>query len=112
VPPKTRQAKKCPICDTESRTIVTLWHFLFDLLTGKNPYALEQRNAWIAEFRSVVRNPDVAAAKADEELSNSPPERIGDFMAEVFAVIKLSRDGYTDFEAVLARGERRWTLRL
>src|ERR1700737_455277 len=81
-------------------------HRLFEMLAGKNPHALEQWNAWIEEFRSVVRNPDVAAAKADEELSTSEPERIGDFMAEVFAVINLSRDGYTDFEAVFAPGNK------
>jgi hypothetical protein len=37
------------------------WHFLFDLLAGKNPFLLEQWNARIAEFRSVVLNPDIAA---------------------------------------------------
>jgi hypothetical protein len=82
------------------------WHFLFEVLAGKNPHALEQWNAWIEEFRSVVKNPDVAAEKACEELSASPPDRIGDFMAEVFAVITLSRDGYTDFQAVLAQGDK------
>jgi hypothetical protein len=79
---------------------------LFEILAGKNPLTLEQWNAWIGEFRSVVRNPDVAAQKAYEELSTSSPDRIGDFMAEVFAVINLSRDGYTDFQAVLAQGDK------
>ncbi len=81
-------------------------HFLFELLAGKNPHALEQWNAWIAEFRSVLRNPAIAAQKAEEELSTSGPERISDFMSEVFAVLNLSRAAYTDFEAVLARGNR------
>src|SRR5438445_13467754 len=68
------------------------WHFLLDLLAGKNPHALEQWISWLTEFRTVLRNPEVAAQKADEELSTSDPERIGDFMAEVFTVIHLSRD--------------------
>src|SRR5258708_1922967 len=82
------------------------WHFLFEVLAGKDPRALEQWNAWIAEFRTAVRNPDIAAKKADDELSTSPPERIGDFMAEVFSVINLRRDGYTDFEVVLAQADQ------
>lgn len=81
-------------------------HFLFEMLAGKNPHALEQWNAWIAEFRGVMRNPDAAAEKADQELSTDSPARIGDFMAEVFAAINLSRNGYTDFQAVVADGNK------
>lgn len=81
-------------------------HYLSRLLAGENPHALEQWTSWVSEFRSLLTNPDVAAKKADEELCNNPPERIGDFMAEVFAVIHLGRKGYTDFEAVLAGASR------
>jgi len=83
------------------------WHFLFDTLATNNPLILEPWNSWIAEFRSVLRNPDVAAQKATDELSNGPATRIGDFMAEVLAVINLSRLGYTHFEVVLAGGNRK-----
>lgn len=76
-------------------------HFLFELLSGSNPRVLEWWNSWLSEFRSALKNPDVAARKADDDFSNSPPERIGDFIAEIVAVIHLSRDGYTDFEVVL-----------
>ena len=82
------------------------WHRLFDILAGKNPHELGKWNAWIEEFRRVLQNPDTAAAKADAELSASEPDRIADFMSEVFTVIRLSRSGYSGFEVVLAPGNK------
>lgn len=77
-------------------------HSILNALAGSNPYAVKAWNAWIAEFRSVLKNPDGAARKADEELGTSPAKRIDDFMTEVFAILHLSRSGYSDFEVVLA----------
>jgi len=86
-------------------------HFFFDLLSRQNPQALGWWNAWISEFRDLLRNPEIAVRKADDELTNQPPERIGDFMAEIFAVINLSRSNYKDFEVVLAgRGKSQATV--
>lgn len=81
-------------------------HFLLDALSGRNPNAVRAWNAWIAEFRSVLRNPDEAPKKADAELSESPLTRIDDFITEVLAVLYLSRNGYTDFEIVLAGNKK------
>jgi hypothetical protein len=77
-------------------------HFIVEALAGKNPHAVQAWNAWIAEFRSLLRNPDEAPKKADAELIASPLTRIEDFITEIFAVLYLSRNGYTDFEIVLA----------
>jgi hypothetical protein len=77
-------------------------HFILEAMAGKNPSAVKAWNAWIAEFRSVLLNPDETARKADAELGTSASTRIDDFMSEVFAVLRLSRAGYRDFEAVLA----------
>ena len=76
-------------------------HFILDALAGSNPPAVRAWNAWISEFRNVLRNPDDAVRKANAELSTGPAKRIDDFMAEVFAVLRLSRSGYEDFEVVL-----------
>ena len=77
-------------------------HYILKALAGANPSAVKAWNAWIAEFRSVLLNPDETARKADAELGTSESERIDDFMSEVFAVLRLSRSGYKDFEAVIA----------
>ncbi len=80
-------------------------HFILDALAGRNPSAVRAWNAWISEFRSALRNPEDAVRKADVELGTSPARRIDDFMAEVFAVLRLSRSGYKDLELVLAERE-------
>jgi len=82
-------------------------HFILEALSGRNPHAVKAWNAWIAEFRSVLRQPDSAATKADSELSTSPLSRIEDFMTEVLAVVHLSRNGYQDFEVVLAGNDKK-----
>jgi hypothetical protein len=81
-------------------------HHLLNCLAGNNPYALRARNAWISEFRGVLTDPEMAPTKADAELVNSPGQRIDDFMAEVCSVVQLSRSGYSDFEVVLASGDK------
>src|SRR5262249_45762976 len=81
-------------------------HHLFNCLAGNNPYALRTWNAWISEFRSVLTNPEMAPKKADAELLNSPEQRIDDFMAEIHSVVQLSRSGDSDFEVVLATGDK------
>jgi hypothetical protein len=82
-------------------------HFILEALSGRNPHAVKAWNAWIAEFRSVLHQPDSAATKADSELSTSPLSRIEDFMTEVLAVVHLSRNGYTDFEVALAGSDKK-----
>jgi hypothetical protein len=77
-------------------------HFLLHALSGKNPHAVEAWNAWIAEFRSVLKDPELAVNKVTAELSNRPLSGISDFITEVFAVLHLSRKGYSEFEPVLA----------
>jgi hypothetical protein len=81
-------------------------HFLFRVLAGGHEHAREWWNAIIREFRSVLANPELAVKKCDEELGESPAIRIADFMSEVFTVIHLSRNGYSDFAAVLAAGNK------
>ena len=81
-------------------------HFLFEILAGGHEHTREWWNAIIREFRSVLVNPELAAKKCDDELGASPVARIADFMSEVFAVIYLSRSGYSDFAPILAEGKR------
>src|SRR5579864_6613398 len=81
-------------------------HFLFEILAGRYEHAREWWNSVIREFRSVLVNPEVAGKKCDDELGNSPATRITDFMAEVSAVVHLSRMGYTEFTVVLADRNR------
>jgi hypothetical protein len=81
-------------------------HFLFEILAGGHEHTREWWNAIIREFRSVLVNPELAAKKCDDELGTSEVDRIADFMSEVFAVIYLSRSGYSDFAAILAEGKR------
>ena len=76
--------------------------FLLNALSGKNPHAVEAWNAWIVEFRSVLKDPELAVRKVISELSNRPLSGVADFMTEVLAVLHLSRKGYTEFEPVLA----------
>jgi hypothetical protein len=76
-------------------------HVLIDALAGRRHRILELWNAWIAEFRTLITNPDVAVTKA-KELSSKPLCDIKDFITEVFAVLHLSRNGgYSQFEVVL-----------
>ena len=81
-------------------------HFLLHALAEANRHDVRAWNAWIAEFRSLLLNPDTASAKASAELDAGPLSRIGDFMAEVLAILHLSRLGYTNFKCVLASDKK------
>lgn len=77
---------------------------LLDALTGANPSALRAHNAWIGEFRAVLVQPALAAEKAAAELCNPSAGRLSDFLAEVFAVLRLKDSGYSNFVPVIPDG--------
>src|SRR5713226_1622780 len=75
-------------------------HFLLDALASPRIGTLVGWNADIHQYRAVLENPEVAPQKAEEDLRSSgsdAEDKLRSVVAEVMAVIKLSRMGYKRF---------------
>src|SRR5437763_1677954 len=85
-------------------------HFLVETLTEpvRGPL-LAAWNARLHQLRELLRNPDQAPIKATADLRCDPKDaqrKLGDFLAEVMAAVHLHSLGYTDFNVVLAMGNK------
>jgi hypothetical protein len=84
-------------------------NFLFDALLQGNDKVLSHWNGMIGDFRSALKNPDMAPAKIAKEISLASGERVErdgrlrDLYAELLTVLTLKNFGYSDFEILTSR---------
>lgn len=80
-------------------------HFLLETLADpKRKHGLAAWNGYLNQFRELLRDPDPAPIKATADLHCSPRDaekKLGDFLAEIMAVIHLHSLGYDNFSVVL-----------
>jgi hypothetical protein len=78
-------------------------HFLLTALSRPRTGTLVGWNAWIAEFRSLLINPELAPPKATDDLRSGGAEvedKLRAVAAEVQATIELKNRGFSDFSVV------------
>ena len=79
-------------------------HFLLAALGGPRLPLLTTWNATIAAFRSLLTNPDCAPSKAANDVRGKNAadveKKLRALQAEVFAILALRDQGFTDFEVV------------
>jgi hypothetical protein len=82
-------------------------HFLLDLLERPLPDVLGRWNWWVSEFRRLVTNYDILPQKVRDDLIAGKGDvriKVKGVIAEIFAVLHLSEQGYGNFKAVLPAG--------
>ena len=87
-------------------------NFLTDALVQKNDQLLRHWTRCIADFKRIVRNPDIAQKKISNEFKRFHPERVErdgilrDLYAEILSVLTLSQSGYTNITPILQTVEK------
>jgi hypothetical protein len=79
-------------------------HFFLDVLQRPPNDVLHRWNWWISEFRRLVINAEVLPQKVNDDLHSGQGDvrvKVKGVIAEIFAVLHLSKLGYKDFKAVL-----------
>ena len=79
-------------------------HFLLDALAGTRTGTLVAWNADIEQYRAALENPELAPKKAEADLRSDgidAEDKLRAVVAEIMAVITLSRAGYRQFRVLL-----------
>src|SRR5439155_9614450 len=82
-------------------------HYLLDLLQRPPDDVLDRWNWWISEFRRLVINSEILPQKVKDDLKVGKGDariKVAGVIAEIFAVLHLSKQGYKNFKAVLPTG--------